>query len=79
MSNTATKPIYQPNPDFAKHARIINMDEYKALCKKVEEDYEGFWEQRGLLCVPSCTHTRTQLAPDLCGSPAWFRARGNRC
>ncbi len=37
------KPVFQPNPEYAKDARIKSMDEYYALCKEAEEDYEGFW------------------------------------
>ena len=36
--------IYQPNPEFAKDARIKSMDEYNALVKKATDDYEGFWK-----------------------------------
>ncbi|PHR58072.1 MAG: acetate--CoA ligase [Arcobacter sp.] len=38
-----TKQIFQPNPEFQKTARIKSMDEYYALCKKAEDNYEGFW------------------------------------
>ncbi len=38
------KEIYQPNPEFAKHAHIKSMDEYHELMKRAEEDYEGFWD-----------------------------------
>ncbi len=41
----ATKPIFQPNPEFAKDARIKNMDEYKALYKESQDDFEGFWDR----------------------------------
>ncbi|MGB5966615.1 MAG: acetyl-coenzyme A synthetase N-terminal domain-containing protein, partial [Sulfurimonadaceae bacterium] len=37
------KPVFQPNPVFAKEARIKNMDEYNALMDKAKENYEGFW------------------------------------
>jgi len=37
------KEIYQPNAEFAKDARIKSMDEYHALVKKANDDYEGFW------------------------------------
>ena len=43
MSETVKKPIFQPNPEFAKSANIKNMDEYWALQKEAETDYEGFW------------------------------------
>ena len=35
--------LYYPNPEFAKNAYIKSMDEYWALVKKAEDDYEGFW------------------------------------
>ena len=35
--------LYYPNPEFAKDAYIKSMDEYWALVKKAEDDYEGFW------------------------------------
>ena len=38
-----SKQIFQPNAEFAKTARIKSMDEYYALVKKAEENYEGFW------------------------------------
>jgi len=38
-----TKQVFQPNAEFSKDARIKNMDEYYALSKKAEDDYEGFW------------------------------------
>ncbi len=37
------KEIFQPNAEFAKDARIKSMDEYHALMKKANDDYEGFW------------------------------------
>ncbi len=43
MSESAGKPIYQPNREFAKTARIKNMCEYRDLARWAEEDYEGFW------------------------------------
>ena len=44
MSETV-KPVFQPNPEFAKDARIKNMDEYNALYQKAENDFEGFWDE----------------------------------
>lgn len=44
MSETITKPVFQPNREFAKTARIKNMCEYKELAQWAEEDYEGFWD-----------------------------------
>ncbi len=38
--------IFQPNPEFAKHARIKSMDEYYALVNEAKDDYEGFWAKR---------------------------------
>ncbi|WP_294913618.1 acetate--CoA ligase [Sulfuricurvum sp. UBA5598] len=37
------KPIFQPNREFAKNARIKNMCEYHDLQTWAQEDYEGFW------------------------------------
>lgn len=37
------KPIYHPNREFAKNARIKNMCEYNDLVRWAEEDYEGYW------------------------------------
>ncbi|MCL4419796.1 acetyl-coenzyme A synthetase, partial [Patescibacteria group bacterium] len=39
------KPIFQPNPQFAANARIKSMDEYLALQKMAQDDYEGFWDK----------------------------------
>ena len=44
MSETTAKPVFQPNREFAKTARIKNMCEYKELARWAEEDYEGFWD-----------------------------------
>ncbi len=37
------KPVYKPNREFAKNARIKNMCEYNDLQEWASEDYEGFW------------------------------------
>ncbi len=37
------KEVFKPYAEFAKDARIKSMDEYHALMKKAEDDYEGFW------------------------------------
>ncbi|MEW5832289.1 MAG: acetate--CoA ligase [Campylobacterota bacterium] len=42
MSDTV-KPIFHPNREFAKNARIKNMCEYKELQDWANEDYEGYW------------------------------------
>ena len=42
MSETV-KPIFYPNREFAKNARIKNMCEYNELQEWAKEDYEGFW------------------------------------
>ena len=44
MSETVAKPVFQPNREFAKTARIKNMCEYRELAQWAEEDYEGFWD-----------------------------------
>ena len=38
-----SKQIFQPNPEFAKNARIGSMEAYNALQEKAMNDYEGFW------------------------------------
>jgi acetyl-CoA synthetase len=38
------KPVFEPNREFARDARIKNMCEYKELFRWSEEDYEGFWD-----------------------------------
>lgn len=43
--NDLKKTIFQPNEAFAKEARIKNMDEYYALYKESQDDYEGFWDR----------------------------------
>jgi acetyl-CoA synthetase len=35
--------LYYPNKELFKDAAIKSMDEYHALMKRAEEDYEGFW------------------------------------
>ncbi|MDD2357144.1 MAG: acetate--CoA ligase [Thiovulaceae bacterium] len=37
------KPVFKPNEEFAKTARIKNMCEYQALQDYAMKDYEGFW------------------------------------
>ena len=44
MSETK-KPVFKPNKELAKDARIKNMCEYQALQDEAIEDYEGFWER----------------------------------
>lgn len=44
MSDTTAKPVFQPNREFAKTARIKNMCEYNELAQWAEEDYSGFWD-----------------------------------
>jgi len=39
------KPVFQPNPEFAKTARIKSMSEYQALQDEATNDYEGFWKR----------------------------------
>ncbi len=36
---------FYPNPEFSKEARIKSMDEYRALVKQAQEDFEGFWDR----------------------------------
>jgi len=37
---------YQPSDAFVKQATVSGMAAYKALCKKAETDYEGFWAEQ---------------------------------
>ncbi len=37
--------VFQPNAEFAKNAHVKSMDEYNALMKKANDDYEGFWKE----------------------------------
>ncbi|HIC11985.1 MAG TPA: acetate--CoA ligase [Sulfurimonas sp.] len=39
------KPVFQPNAEFSKRARIKNMSEYQALQDEAINDYEGFWKR----------------------------------
>ena len=39
------KPVFYPNPEFSKNARIKNMADYNALHDKALEDYEGYWSE----------------------------------
>jgi len=39
----AALPVYQPNEAVVRTAYVSGMDAYRALCKKAEDDYEGFW------------------------------------
>jgi len=43
MLEIEKKPVFYPNEEFAKNARIKSMDEYYALQNSAIEDYEGFW------------------------------------
>jgi len=46
---TETHPshvVYQPSADFVKGAAVSGMAAYHALCKKAEDDYEGFWAEQ---------------------------------
>jgi len=39
------KPVFQPNAEFSKTARVKNMSEYQALQDEAINDYEGFWKR----------------------------------
>jgi len=39
------KPVFQPNAEFSKTARIKNMSEYQVLQDEAINDYEGFWKR----------------------------------
>lgn len=38
--------VFQPNPEFAAHARIGSLDTYNALVAEAQNDYEGFWARQ---------------------------------
>ena len=38
-------PIFYPNKEISKNARIRNMCEYNELMNEAKEDYEGFWDK----------------------------------
>ncbi len=38
--------MFPPPPDFARHAHIRSMDEYRALAQEAETDYEGYWARQ---------------------------------
>ncbi|OZB35328.1 MAG: acetate--CoA ligase [Halothiobacillus sp. 15-55-196] len=38
--------VFQPNPEFAAHARIGSLDAYNALVAEAQNDYEGFWARQ---------------------------------
>ncbi len=38
-------PVFYPNKEISKQARIKNMCEYKELMEEAKEDYEGFWDK----------------------------------
>ena len=43
MSQVQLKPVFKPNKEFSRNARIKNMCEYQDLQDMAIEDYEGFW------------------------------------
>jgi acetyl-CoA synthetase len=38
--------IFDPPPEFRETARVKSLDEYRALQKQAEEDFEGFWARQ---------------------------------
>jgi acetyl-CoA synthetase len=40
---TSAHHVYQPPKAFSDAAAIPSMQAYEALCREVEQDYEGFW------------------------------------
>jgi len=43
MSELHVKPVFKPNKEFSKNARIKNMCEYHELQDAATDDYEGYW------------------------------------
>ena len=35
--------VFAPSETLQKNAAVKGMEAYKALCKKAEDNYEGFW------------------------------------
>ncbi len=40
------KRRFSPVPEFVEKAHIKSLDEYAAMAKKAEEDFEGFWGEQ---------------------------------
>ncbi len=40
-------PTYAPDPDFSTRANIKNMDEYRELCRRADENLDNFWGDLG--------------------------------
>ena len=40
------KQFFNPNPEFAKNARVGSMEAYHELMNEAKKDYEGFWAKR---------------------------------
>ena len=40
-----SEQIFNPNPEFAKDAKINSMEQYWSLQNRAIEDYEGFWRE----------------------------------
>ena len=55
--------IYNPPADFASRAKVSGMDAYQALCKKADQDYEGYWAEHARRLISwknSWTKTRSR-------------------
>ncbi len=37
--------VFEPSADVLKQAAVADMATYQALCKRAEQDYEGFWAE----------------------------------
>ncbi|MBU8920450.1 MAG: acetate--CoA ligase [Bacteroidales bacterium] len=40
------KRVFQPPAEFTKNAHIKSMEEYEAMMKKAEDNFEGFWDEQ---------------------------------
>ena len=38
--------VFLPSPEFSRDAHISSMDAYEALCRRAEDDLEGFWSDQ---------------------------------
>ena len=64
--------VFQPNPEFAAHARIGSLDAYNALVAEAESDYEGFWARQAREFVTWDTPFTTVLDDSNAPHYRWF-------
>ena len=64
--------VFQPNPEFAAHARIGSLDAYNALVAEAQSDYEGFWARQAREFVTWDTPFSTILDDSNAPHYRWF-------